>query len=182
MYPLQELEAWLESWPRGVVYVSFGTNADPARLGARPLRALRRVLGALPHGVLWPRAPPPLPANVRAAGWLPQADLLRESPPQGRTDTPGAKYRPVSHRGRKKRDDNYRLSIIPIFIRSRMREPYVYVFLLGRYRVNPHEEFLVKIVWQSSLAFHTAKSETGKRERTRYHIRSPSHIKRHPGE
>lgn len=83
MYPLQDLEAWLESWPRGVVYVSFGTNADPARLGARPLRALRRVLGALPHGVLWPRAPPPLPANVRAAGWLPQADLLRESPPPG---------------------------------------------------------------------------------------------------
>lgn len=81
--PRQELEAWLESWPRGVVYVSFGTNADPAWLGARPLRALRRVLGALPHGVLWPRAPPPLPANVRAAGWLPQADLLREYPPPG---------------------------------------------------------------------------------------------------
>ncbi|XP_073946966.1 UDP-glycosyltransferase UGT5-like [Choristoneura fumiferana] len=73
----QELKAWLDASPRGVVYVSFGTNTDPALLGAASMATLRRVLGALPYDVLWRRAPPPLPANARHAHWLPQPDLLR---------------------------------------------------------------------------------------------------------
>ncbi|XP_061714743.1 UDP-glycosyltransferase UGT5-like [Cydia pomonella] len=75
----QDLKSWMDSSKHGVVYVSFGTNADPSLLPPERMAIFIRIFEKLPYDVLWKWKEPPagLPANVRTGAWLPQFDLLR---------------------------------------------------------------------------------------------------------
>ncbi|XP_049964018.1 UDP-glycosyltransferase UGT5-like [Schistocerca serialis cubense] len=75
----QELGAWLDGSPQGVVYFSLGTMVRPDTFSPHKLRAVLDVFSRLQQRVLWRADPdrlPELPPNVLARRWLPQNDVL----------------------------------------------------------------------------------------------------------
>ncbi|XP_049881034.1 UDP-glucosyltransferase 2-like [Pectinophora gossypiella] len=76
----QDLKSLLDSSEHGVIYVSFGTNVDPAQLPPETIQMFIRVLSKLPYDVLWKWNTDELPGrtpNIRISKWFPQSDLLR---------------------------------------------------------------------------------------------------------
>ncbi|XP_035438828.2 UDP-glycosyltransferase UGT4 [Spodoptera frugiperda] len=76
----QDLKSYLDSSKHGVIYVSFGTNVDPALLLPEKIQILLRVFSQLPYDVLWKWSKDELPGrspNIRIAKWFPQPDLLK---------------------------------------------------------------------------------------------------------
>nr|ANI21994.1 UDP-glycosyltransferase 33T3 [Spodoptera exigua] len=76
----RDLKTYLDSSKHGVIYVSFGTNVDPALLPPEKIQILVRVFSQLPYDVLWKWSKDELPGrspNIRIAKWFPQADLLK---------------------------------------------------------------------------------------------------------
>lgn len=77
----QELESSLNSSTNGVIYVSFGTNVDPALLSPEKLEIFFNVFSKLPYDVYWKwngEQPASLAKNIKVSKWFPQSDLLRE--------------------------------------------------------------------------------------------------------
>jgi glucuronosyltransferase len=78
---LQDLKRYLDSSENGVIYISFGTNVDPAMLPPKKLQAMINVFSKMPYDVLWKWNEEKLPGNsknIKVSKWLPQADLLSE--------------------------------------------------------------------------------------------------------
>ncbi|CAH1647236.1 unnamed protein product [Spodoptera littoralis] len=76
----QDLKSYLDSSKYGVIYVSFGTNVDPALLPPEKIQILVRVFSQLPYDVLWKWSKDELPGrspNIKIAKWFPQPDLLK---------------------------------------------------------------------------------------------------------
>ncbi|KAF9800138.1 hypothetical protein SFRURICE_012795 [Spodoptera frugiperda] len=76
----QDLKSYLDSSKHGVIYVSFGTNIDPALLLPEKIQILLRVFSQLPYDILWKWSKDELPGrspNIRIAKWFPQPDLLK---------------------------------------------------------------------------------------------------------
>nr|QNS26322.1 UDP-glycosyltransferase UGT33AL1 [Ostrinia furnacalis] len=76
----QDLKNYLDSSKNGVIYISFGTNVDPALLPPEKIQTMINVLSKLPYDILWKWNQDELPGrtpNIRISKWLPQSDLLR---------------------------------------------------------------------------------------------------------
>ncbi|KAJ8708779.1 hypothetical protein PYW08_010161 [Mythimna loreyi] len=76
----QDLQSYLDSSQNGVIYVSFGTNVDPALFPPEKIATFVRVLSKLPYDVMWKWNNDILPGrteNIKIYKWLPQSDLLR---------------------------------------------------------------------------------------------------------
>ncbi|XP_049881031.1 UDP-glucosyltransferase 2-like [Pectinophora gossypiella] len=76
----QDLKSYLDSSKHGVIYISFGTNVDPANLPPETIQMFIRVLSKLPYDVLWKWNTDELPGrtpNIRISKWFPQSDLLK---------------------------------------------------------------------------------------------------------
>ncbi|XP_075985856.1 uncharacterized protein LOC142982985 [Anticarsia gemmatalis] len=75
-----DLKSYLDSSKNGVIYISFGTNVDPALLPAQIIQTLVNTFSKLPYDVLWKWSKDELPGrtkNIRISKWLPQSDLLK---------------------------------------------------------------------------------------------------------
>lgn len=75
----QDLQHYLDSSGRGVVYVSFGSNVKSVNLGHDLMNILKSTMGSLPFDVLWKyenNSMPNKPSNVHTITWSPQLDLL----------------------------------------------------------------------------------------------------------
>lgn len=75
----QDLQDYLDSSDRGVVYVSFGSNVKSINLGHDLMNVLQSALGSLPFDVLWKyenSSMPNKPNNVKTITWSPQLDIL----------------------------------------------------------------------------------------------------------
>ncbi|XP_075985854.1 uncharacterized protein LOC142982983 [Anticarsia gemmatalis] len=75
-----ELKKYLDSSKNGVIYISFGTNVDPAMLPPEKIQVLVKTVSKLPYDVLWKWNQDELPGrtdNIRISKWLPQSDLLK---------------------------------------------------------------------------------------------------------
>ncbi|KAI5645183.1 UDP-glucoronosyl and UDP-glucosyl transferase domain-containing protein [Phthorimaea operculella] len=76
----KDLQSYLDSSKHGVIYVSFGTNADPANLHPEKIQTFVKVFSKLPYDILWKWNHDILPGkteNIKISKWLPQSDLLR---------------------------------------------------------------------------------------------------------
>nr|AEW43117.1 UDP-glycosyltransferase UGT33F3 [Helicoverpa armigera] len=76
----KDLKTYLDSSKNGVIYISFGTNVDPAALPADRIEVLVKTFSKLPYDVLWKWNNDVLPGrtdNIRISKWLPQSDLLK---------------------------------------------------------------------------------------------------------
>nr|WMP40238.1 UDP-glucuronosyltransferase UGT33AY2 [Tuta absoluta] len=76
----KDLQTYLNSSKDGVIYMSFGTNVDPANLPPETIQMFIRVFSKLPYDVLWKWNQDVLPGktdNIRISKWFPQSDLLR---------------------------------------------------------------------------------------------------------
>ncbi|KAL0810870.1 hypothetical protein ABMA28_010174 [Loxostege sticticalis] len=76
----QDLKSYLDSSKHGVIYISFGTNVEPALLPPERIQLLINVFSKLPYDILWKWNKDELPGrteNIRISKWLPQSDLLR---------------------------------------------------------------------------------------------------------
>ncbi|KAL0810812.1 hypothetical protein ABMA28_010124 [Loxostege sticticalis] len=76
----QDLKSYLDSSKHGVIYISFGTNVEPALLPPERIQKLINVFSKLPYDILWKWNKDELPGrteNIRISKWLPQSDLLR---------------------------------------------------------------------------------------------------------
>ncbi|KAL0810811.1 hypothetical protein ABMA28_010123 [Loxostege sticticalis] len=76
----QDLKSYLDASKHGVIYISFGTNVEPALLPPERLQILVNVFSKLPYDILWKWNKDELPGrteNIRISKWLPQSDLLR---------------------------------------------------------------------------------------------------------
>ncbi|KAL0810801.1 hypothetical protein ABMA28_010117 [Loxostege sticticalis] len=76
----QDLKTYLDSSKHGVIYISFGTNVEPALLPPEKLQAIINSVSKLPYDVLWKWNHDELPGrtpNINISKWLPQSDLLR---------------------------------------------------------------------------------------------------------
>ncbi|XP_049881023.1 UDP-glucosyltransferase 2-like [Pectinophora gossypiella] len=76
----EDLKSYLDSSKHGVIYISFGSNVDPANLPPETIQMFIRVLSKLPYDVLWKWNTDELPGrtpNIRISKWFPQSDLLR---------------------------------------------------------------------------------------------------------
>ncbi|CAH0403387.1 unnamed protein product [Chilo suppressalis] len=75
-----DIKSYLDSSKNGVIYISFGTNVEPALLPPQKIQALINVFSKLPYDILWKWNRDELPGrskNIKISKWLPQADLLR---------------------------------------------------------------------------------------------------------
>jgi glucuronosyltransferase len=74
----QDLKTYLDSSKKGVVYVSFGSNVNPATVDKEFLDEFINAFKALPYDILWKIDGEnlSLPKNVRIGKWFPQQDLL----------------------------------------------------------------------------------------------------------
>ncbi|KAL0860415.1 hypothetical protein ABMA27_009809 [Loxostege sticticalis] len=76
----QDLKSYLDSSKHGVIYISFGTNVEPALLPPERIQKFINVFSKLPYDILWKWNQDELPGrteNIRISKWLPQSDLLR---------------------------------------------------------------------------------------------------------
>ncbi|XP_034826579.2 UDP-glucosyltransferase 2-like isoform X3 [Maniola hyperantus] len=76
----KELKSNLDSSSNGIIYVSFGTNVNPAILPPEKLQIFINVFSKLPYDVYWKWNDENLPGltkNIKVLKWFPQADLLR---------------------------------------------------------------------------------------------------------
>ncbi|KAL0810778.1 hypothetical protein ABMA28_010095 [Loxostege sticticalis] len=76
----KDLQEYLDSSRNGVIYVSFGTNVDPAFFPPETIQILVNVFSKLPYNILWKWNQDELPGrtpNIKISKWLPQSDLLR---------------------------------------------------------------------------------------------------------
>ncbi|XP_028160100.1 UDP-glucuronosyltransferase 2B15-like [Ostrinia furnacalis] len=76
----KDLKSYLDSSKHGLIYISFGTNVEPALLPPERIQKLINVFSKLPYDVLWKWNKDELPGrteNIRISKWLPQSDLLR---------------------------------------------------------------------------------------------------------
>ncbi|VVC94556.1 unnamed protein product [Leptidea sinapis] len=75
----QDLKDYLDSSKNGVIYLSFGSNAQSSKLPQETLQMFIRVFSNLPYDVLWKweiDELPGKPPNIKISKWLPQSDLL----------------------------------------------------------------------------------------------------------
>lgn len=75
----QDLKTYLDSSKRGVIYLSFGTNALASMIPKEKVEVIAKVLSNLPYDVLWKWDQDELPVkaeNIKLSKWFPQADLL----------------------------------------------------------------------------------------------------------
>lgn len=75
----QELEAFMNQYPAGIVYVSFGSNVKPSKISPTILSTIISIFGKLPYGVLWKFDDDSLKdvqKNVKLIKWGPQQDIL----------------------------------------------------------------------------------------------------------
>ncbi|XP_052741051.1 UDP-glucosyltransferase 2-like [Bicyclus anynana] len=76
----KDIESYLDSSQKGVIYMSFGTNARTSLLPVKTLKLFTNVFSQLPYDILckWDDEElPNRPENVRVSKWLPQSDLLK---------------------------------------------------------------------------------------------------------
>ncbi|KAI5633117.1 UDP-glucoronosyl and UDP-glucosyl transferase domain-containing protein [Phthorimaea operculella] len=76
----QDLQSYLDSSQNGVIYMSFGTNVDPANLPSERIQMFINTFSKLPYDILWKWSRDELPGktkNIKISKWLPQSDLLR---------------------------------------------------------------------------------------------------------
>nr|WMP40223.1 UDP-glucuronosyltransferase UGT33AY3 [Tuta absoluta] len=76
----KELQSYLDTSKHGVIYMSFGTNVDPAYLPPEKIQMFIKVFSKLPYDVLWKWNQDVLPGksnNINISRWFPQSDLLR---------------------------------------------------------------------------------------------------------
>ncbi|XP_028167286.1 UDP-glucuronosyltransferase 2B14-like [Ostrinia furnacalis] len=76
----KSLQNYLDSSKNGVVYVSFGSNVEPALFSPEKIQTLVNVFSKLPYNILWKWNQDELPGrtpNIRISKWFPQSDLLR---------------------------------------------------------------------------------------------------------
>ncbi|KAL0860389.1 hypothetical protein ABMA27_009784 [Loxostege sticticalis] len=76
----KDLQEYLDSSKNGVIYVSFGSNVDPALFPPETIQILVNVFSKLPYDILWKWNQDELPGrtpNIKISKWLPQSDLLR---------------------------------------------------------------------------------------------------------
>ncbi|XP_045454955.1 UDP-glycosyltransferase UGT5-like, partial [Melitaea cinxia] len=76
----KDLNTYLDSSTRGVIYVSFGTNILARMFEPETVQIIVNVLSKLPYDVLWKWDQDELPGksdNIKISKWLPQSDLLR---------------------------------------------------------------------------------------------------------
>ncbi|CAH2230238.1 jg19992 [Pararge aegeria aegeria] len=75
----KELKSSLDSSDKGIIYVSFGTNINPAILSPERLQTFIKVFSKLPYDIYWKWNDnlPGLTENIKIFKWFPQSDLLR---------------------------------------------------------------------------------------------------------
>lgn len=76
----QDLKSYLDSSKNGVIYISFGTNVEPALLPPERIQTIINVFSGLTFDVLWKWNKDVLPGrtdNIKIAKWLPQSDMLK---------------------------------------------------------------------------------------------------------
>ncbi|XP_046972446.1 uncharacterized protein LOC124539191 [Vanessa cardui] len=76
----QDLQTFLDSSKKGVIYFSLGTNVTPSVLSPTIIQMLVKVFSQLPYNVLWKWDKDELPGqtkNIKIFKWLPQTDLLK---------------------------------------------------------------------------------------------------------
>ncbi|CAG9792436.1 unnamed protein product [Diatraea saccharalis] len=76
----KDLKDYLDSSKSGVIYVSFGTNADATLLPPHKIQTMVNVFSKLPYDILWKWNTDELPGrteNIKISKWLPQSDLLK---------------------------------------------------------------------------------------------------------
>ncbi|XP_063834283.1 UDP-glucosyltransferase 2-like [Ostrinia nubilalis] len=76
----KDLQNYLDSSKNGVIYVSFGSNVEPALFPPETIQTLVNVFSKLPYDILWKWNQDELPGrtpNIRISKWFPQSDLLR---------------------------------------------------------------------------------------------------------
>ncbi|XP_039758007.1 uncharacterized protein LOC120632228 [Pararge aegeria] len=75
----KELKSSLDSSDKGIIYVSFGTNINPAILSPERLQTFIKVFSKLPYDIYWKWNDnlPGLTENIKILKWFPQSDLLR---------------------------------------------------------------------------------------------------------
>ncbi|KAJ8891553.1 hypothetical protein PR048_004081 [Dryococelus australis] len=78
----QDLQQYLDSAPKGVIYFSLGSNVRSDKLDANTLQMFLEAFAELDgYHVLWKWESdklPGQPANVKVLNWTPQQDILRE--------------------------------------------------------------------------------------------------------
>jgi glucuronosyltransferase len=75
----QDLQNFLDEAKYGVIYFSLGSTARSDHLPEEKRRAFLQAFSELPQKILWKwesDSLPGQPANVKAAKWLPQQDVL----------------------------------------------------------------------------------------------------------
>ncbi|XP_049818507.1 uncharacterized protein LOC109607683 [Aethina tumida] len=74
-----DIESFLDSGTKGVVYISFGTNVKVSHIEPSFLDVLLDTFKSLPYKVLWKldSVPKNVSNNVMVVKWLPQQDVLR---------------------------------------------------------------------------------------------------------
>ncbi|XP_050677196.1 UDP-glycosyltransferase UGT5-like [Leptidea sinapis] len=75
----QDLQDYLDSSKNGVIYLSFGCNAQSSKLPRDKIQMFIRVFSNLPYDILWKWETDELPGkppNIKISKWLPQSDLL----------------------------------------------------------------------------------------------------------
>ncbi|KAI5633115.1 UDP-glucoronosyl and UDP-glucosyl transferase domain-containing protein [Phthorimaea operculella] len=76
----EDLKYYMDASKNGVIYMSFGTNVDPANFPPERIQMFIKVFSKLPYNILWKWNQDVLPGkteNIRISKWFPQADLLR---------------------------------------------------------------------------------------------------------
>nr|WMP40233.1 UDP-glucuronosyltransferase UGT33AX4 [Tuta absoluta] len=76
----KDLQSYLDTSKHGVIYMSFGTNVDPANLPPETIQMFIKVFSKLPYDVLWKWNQDVLPGKtekINISKWFPQSDLLR---------------------------------------------------------------------------------------------------------
>ncbi|XP_073961140.1 UDP-glucosyltransferase 2-like [Choristoneura fumiferana] len=76
----EDLETYLDSSKNGVIYISFGSNVDPAHFPPVKIQSIINAVADLPYNVLWKWNDDELPGkmeNIKISKWFPQSDLLR---------------------------------------------------------------------------------------------------------
>ncbi|XP_068624146.1 UDP-glucosyltransferase 2-like [Battus philenor] len=76
----QDIQLYLDSSEKGVIYVSFGTNVKTSLIPSEKVHLLSKVFSQLKYDVLlkWDDENfPVISKNLKISKWLPQSDLLR---------------------------------------------------------------------------------------------------------
>lgn len=82
LFLIQDILEFIESSPHGVIYFSFGSVASISTLPQSIIEVIIEAFEEIPQKVIWKfdGKIDNLPSSIMSRKWLPQREILRESP------------------------------------------------------------------------------------------------------